>query len=293
MTRGRRLLDGIVDYAGLFPPTAWPMADAVREYDLQRRADAAWMLASFVVPVARLEEWEAERIEQDVKGAWPISALLGADPIADAEALLAFLAARDHVASLAAVEFEPRTHSQVERVRTILQGRGEVFCELAWDDDLDDWMPVLRAQGAKAKIRTGGVTADLIPPVEAVARFLRACQAGGVGMKFTAGLHHPVRAEQNLTYDPQPPRAVMHGFLNCFVAAALVATDDVDDDTLLAVLGETDPGAFTLDDDGGVRWRDRHVTADAARRAREGFARSFGSCSFAEPVEDLQTLDLT
>ena len=29
----------------------------------------------------------------------------------------------------------------------------------------------------------------------------------------------------------QPPRAVMHGFLNCFVAAALVATDDVVDQT--------------------------------------------------------------
>lgn len=293
MTRGRRLLDGIVDYAGLFPPTAWPMADAVAEYARQRQADEAWMLASFVVPVRRLEEFEDERIEQEIDETWPISALLGADPIGEAEELLSFLAARDHVARLEAVEFRPRTHSQVERVKKILLNHGELFCELPWDEELGDWIGVLKKSGARAKIRTGGVTADLIPPVEAVARFLRACHAGGIGMKFTAGLHHPVRAEQNLTYDPQPPRAVMHGFLNCFVAAALVATDDTDDDTLLAVLTETDPRAFTLDDDGGVHWRDRHVAPDAARRTRDRFARSFGSCSFAEPVEDLQTLDLT
>jgi len=269
------------------------MADAVAEYHRQRRSDEAWMLASFVVPVRRLEEFEAARIDQEIGDSWPISALLGSDPIGEAEELLKFLAARDHVARLEAVEFKPRTHSQVERVRKILLNHGELFCELSWDEDLTDWMPVLKKAGARAKIRTGGVTADLIPPIDAVARFLRACHEGGVGMKFTAGLHHPVRAEQSLTYDPQPPRAVMHGFMNCFVAAALILRDDADDDTLRAVLSETDPQAFTLNDDGGVSWRDHQVTSDEARRTRERFARSFGSCSFAEPVEDLKTLELS
>ena len=293
MARGRQLLDGIVDYAGLFPPSSWSMEDAVREYALRREGASAWMLASFVVPVARLDEFEAARALQGVQDPWPISALLGPDPRADATKLSDFVSERPGVAILAAVEFRPSARDVIAPVCAALPDTAEVFCELPWNEDPTPWMDAVAAAGAKAKIRCGGVSADMIPPVDAVARFLRVCHEAGIGLKFTAGLHHPVRAEQALTYDDDPPRAVMHGFLNVFVAAALLVSADVDDATLIAVLSETDPSAFTLDEDGGARWRDRSVPADAAQRVRGGFARSFGSCSFAEPVDDLQTLDLT
>ncbi|MFI5243963.1 MAG: hypothetical protein ACHQQR_01975, partial [Gemmatimonadales bacterium] len=51
------LLHGLVDYAGLFPPAALPMAEAVRLYDEYRQGEHAWMLGRFVVNVARLEEF--------------------------------------------------------------------------------------------------------------------------------------------------------------------------------------------------------------------------------------------
>lgn len=293
MARGQRLLHHIVDYAGLFPPSAWSMEDAVREYARQRSGDSAWMLAAFVVPVSRLEEFAAARQAHGLEGTWPISALLGPDPPADAARLGEFLTAHAADVQLGAVEFRPADVDAIAPVKAALPARAELFCELPWDRDPAPWMPAVRAAGARAKIRCGGVSADLIPPVDALARFLRACHGAGVGLKFTAGLHHPVRAEQDLTYDPDPPRAVMHGFLNVFVASGLLATDGIDDATLHQVLSETDPRAFSLDEDGGARWCDRVVPADAARRVREGFARSFGSCSFAEPVDDLQTLDLT
>ena len=53
----RQLLHGIVDYAGLFPPTAAPMDEAVAEFARQRRSGKEWMLAAFVVPVSRLAEF--------------------------------------------------------------------------------------------------------------------------------------------------------------------------------------------------------------------------------------------
>ena len=53
----RPLLQGIVDYAGLFPPTSAPMAEAVAEYARQLRSEERWMLAAFVVPVSRLAEF--------------------------------------------------------------------------------------------------------------------------------------------------------------------------------------------------------------------------------------------
>ena len=61
---------------------------------------------------------------------------------------------------------------------------------------------------------------EAIPDPADLARFIAACAAAGVPWKATAGLHHPVRAEQALTYEPGAPRAVMHGFLNVFAAAA-------------------------------------------------------------------------
>ena len=144
------------------------------------------------------------------------------------------------------------------------------------------------SRGARAKIRTGGVVAEAIPPVGEVARFLEACATARVPFKATAGLHHAIRAERPLTYAADSPRAVMHGCLNLLAAAAM-AWRGLRGETLEAVLREEDAASFRIDDD-GFRWRDRFVaTADLAA-CRSSFARSFGSCSFAEPVAELRSL---
>jgi hypothetical protein len=52
----KALFSGLIDYAGLFPPAALPMADAVRNYDAYRRGELAWMLGKFIVPVAKMGE---------------------------------------------------------------------------------------------------------------------------------------------------------------------------------------------------------------------------------------------
>jgi hypothetical protein len=191
---------------------------------------------------------------------------------------------------VAALEHRPATTEVIADVATQAAGI-ELFLELPWDGDLRPWVGAVRAAGARAKIRCGGVTPDLIPPVDRVAEFLRVCSDAGVGLKFTAGLHHPVRSVHPLTYEADAPRAMMHGFLNVFVAAGLLASGDLADLDLLAVLEETDPGAFRVGPE-GVAWRDREVTVPGLDAARRTFARSFGSCSFAEPVDDLQKLGM-
>ncbi|HJW92086.1 MAG TPA: hypothetical protein VJ901_00575 [Thermoanaerobaculia bacterium] len=52
----KALFSGLIDYAGLFPPAALPMADAVRNYDAYRKGEHAWMLGRFVVPIAKIGE---------------------------------------------------------------------------------------------------------------------------------------------------------------------------------------------------------------------------------------------
>ncbi len=145
-------------------------------------------------------------------------------------------------------------------------------------------------QGGFAKIRTGGLSPDKIPSAGEVAGFLAEAAARTLPFKATAGLHHPIRSEQPLTYDRESPRALVHGFLNVFVAAAF-AWQGLERTQLVEVLEETDPRAFVFGDE-DLRWRNRILRTGDILAARRQFAHSFGSCSFEEPVWDLQQLGL-
>ncbi len=74
-----RLLAGLIDYAGLFPPAALPMADAVARYARYRQGAHAWALGRFIVPAARLEEFARtlDAVESTVsaEAPWPVSVL--------------------------------------------------------------------------------------------------------------------------------------------------------------------------------------------------------------------------
>jgi hypothetical protein len=157
--------------------------------------------------------------------------------------------------------------------------------------DVRGFVAALAGNAAAAKIRTGGVTAEAIPSSKAVADFLAACCGAEVPFKATAGLHHPVRAEYPLTYEEGCPRGVMHGFLNVFLAAAMVKVHRIKAEKAARILEERDAGAFHITPE-GVRWGDLVLESAQIALSREVFALSYGSCSFAEPVEDLKGLGL-
>ena len=148
--------------------------------------------------------------------------------------------------------------------------------------------PLEQVTGAFAKLRTGGLTPEAIPAAEAIADFLDRAAVRRVPFKATAGLHHPIRSRHPLTYAADSPRAVMHGFVNVFAAAAF-AWHDVGRNQLAAMLAEEDPRAFEFADD-ELRWRGLRLSTAQIRTARRDFAHSFGSCSFEEPVADLREL---
>jgi hypothetical protein len=147
----------------------------------------------------------------------------------------------------------------------------------------------LAAMGVRAKIRTGGATADAFPSCADLAHFLQACAIANVPFKATAGLHHPVRSTHRLTNAVDSPTAIMHGFVNVFLAAALLWHRGSTEADALATLEETSPDAFRFEDN-CVTWHGRSLTASQLSSARRKFAISFGSCSFEEPIEDLETL---
>jgi len=241
------LLERLIDYAGTFPPATLARDAAVANFLRYRRDEHSWLLRWLVVSAA-----DVPQVPRELDGM--LSVLGDAD--------------------------EPRA-AAIEAKRVIATTR-PTYCEVPIDS-LDD----VKRAGAFAKLRTGGVTPGAIPSIDEVAAFIRACAARRLAFKATAGLHHPVRSMQPLTYAPDAPRAIMHGFLNVFLAAAFACHGERDIESILA---ETDPAAFTFGDE--ARWRERSLTAAQVRDARQNFAHAFGSCSFEEPIHDLQALGL-
>ncbi len=286
----RQFLSGIVDYAGLFPPAGLPMEQAVAEYASYLRNDSTGILGRFVLPVARFDEFEAQ-IDHWGSKPWQISALMGPELGPALERMNRFRethgAASTGRAAITSVEAKPPSIEDVTPWAAALRCFGPVYLEVPVVDDPTLWINALRESHVFAKIRTGGVEPHMIPTVAQVARFIARCHERGVAFKATAGLHHLVRSQRALTYEPNSPQGVMHGFLNVFVAAVLRAAGATQPGDLEKILSEQDPSAFQFSDE-GVAWRDRTATRADLMKYRETFAHSFGSCSFTEPIEDLE-----
>lgn len=52
----QEVLEGIIDYAGLFPPAKLGMTDAVRSYLRYTDGKEAWIVDKFLCPAGRLQE---------------------------------------------------------------------------------------------------------------------------------------------------------------------------------------------------------------------------------------------
>lgn len=300
----RFLLENLIDYAGLFPPAELTMAEAVANYAAYRQSEYKWMLGPFIVPASRLDEFEqvaAEYWPRDGDdGYWKLSALGGANPEADIASINSF-SRRRTVGEGAAViidtiELKAATITEIEAAMRVMRTSGlalTCFIEIPINDDpkeLGELIKAIGAEGAFAKVRTGGVTADAFPSSQNLARFISICAEEDVGFKATAGLHHPLRSVNRLTYTPDSQSAMMHGFLNVFLAAAF-SQNGMGNERLAELLEETSPVAFRFEP-GCVYWRDEMLGVGHLRNARNLFAIAFGSCSFTEPIEDLQRLHL-
>jgi len=279
----RALLAERIDYAGLFPPAALPMADAVANFASYRESADAWALARFVLPVVRLEEFEAVAAPHLRGAPWRLAVL--AQPT-DADAIRTFngrMAGRAHVDT---VESRAATVDGVAALAP-LASLATTYVEIPVREEPSPHVAAIAAHGLRAKVRTGGVTAESFPLASELARFLVACVQHRVMLKATAGLHHPLRGEYALSYEAGSARATMFGFLNLFLAASF-ARQGMDAAVLEELLEERDPGTFHVDDD-HVTWRGHALAAAALANDRDHFAVSFGSCSFREPLDDLST----
>jgi hypothetical protein len=294
----RILLEGLIDYAGLFPPAQLDMVEAIRNYATYRRSPHSWMLGRFILPVGRLDEFAqaAEHGPRDNEAEiWPLSVLGSTQLETDIAAVNSFNQQRT-MGDLAVnavvdtIEIKATRIDEVETALRMIPLTLTCYVEIPIANDPAKLIQAIAESGALAKVRTGGVTADSFPSAPDLAHFIALCAKEDVGFKATAGLHHPLRAINRLTYQANSATALMHGFLNVFLAAAF-AQNGMDETQLTALLEETSPAAFRFTED-SVFWHEQMLVKTHLRNTRRLFATAFGSCSFTEPLEDLQKIGL-
>jgi len=293
------LLKGLVDYAGLFPPASEDMRPALENYAAYLEGPDSRALGRFIVPLPRVEELEESARGLIPRGRrsepWHLSVLIAEDVRAAADEILKFNrrhrpGSRNGAAIIDVGQLKASAGGEIAHQRGDLPAELMAFFEIPYSGDVSPLVRRIAKVAVGAKIRTGGVTPEAFPPAHAIIDFMTACLREGVPFKATAGLHHPVRGEYRLTYQPDSPKWMMYGFLNVFVAAALLYKGE-NEDTALAVLEESDASAFTFDEE-TIQWRDRRIGADQVSACRTEFAISFGSCSFREPIDELAQLTL-
>ena len=291
----RVLLSGIIDYAGLFPPSQLSMPEAVVNYATYRSSNYSWMLGRFVLPVSRLDEFvESARdmIERAAEEPWRLAVVAGEDINETIRTVREFNRRHATGGVVADVlEVRANTVSKIENTVAAMPPGITTYFEISQGEALADLVTTLALKKQRAKIRTGGVTQGDFPSSKAIIRFVRTCMAANVPFKATAGLHHPLRCFRPLTYAANAPKGTMHGFLNMLMMTGF-ARESFRHSLLEELMEEEFEEVFRFDEL-GVQWRDQHVmTLTHINSLRTRGMQSFGSCSFDEPIADLQAMGL-
>ena len=296
----RALLDQAIDYAGMFPPCALALEPALRNQASYVRSPEAWMLNGFVLSVEQFDPTRQFLSEFDSQHPLRVAALgpktTKADAFLDglgkAETAIRSFSRSDVNLSVSHLEMflpDDVDSASFKEARSIV-GELPVFWE-APHERAEQTIASIAKNNSEAdaatfgyKLRTGGVTADAFPTSAQIARVLVTAARHQLPIKFTAGLHHPIRQFRDEV------KAKMHGFLNVLGAAVLSAEHQWDATQAVMMLADEDPRSFMFTDD-FFAWRDWKIDTTQLQYRRK-FVRSFGSCSFDEPRDDLRALGL-
>lgn len=289
------LLEGLFDYAGMFPPASRSFLDALRESAaLPKTLQRPWILAADLVldtahtrrlagedlralgfqrdisvcvlateaPEEVSKVAQALRLSGSAEIGFRVASLEAQSPPADLNTLLTALSpAAGALSALIAIEPDLSTPS--------------------WRHTLEHTVAALRGRSPTIALKCRATGPTGIGPERLAAAIAAACD-NRLGFKVTGGLHHPI-VEPNVHEYPM-------GFLN--VAAAVMLRralgDAASEDALCRLLKNTSRSAITCLE--GVHYDDLHISHAQLVEAKERAHFSIGSCSLHEPDADLLRL---
>jgi hypothetical protein len=293
-----RLLSKSIDYAGLFPPASLPLSETIEMFKRYLQGRESWIINSIVLPIDQLTEAAASfddtpfRLTAISRKTEDSRQWLGRLE-EDCDHLRSFLAAHPQVA-IQALEIpllKPgETNEIAKRVEELvpLVDDYRVFLELPpgesfFRDELAATITAFqrhRLSHRGLKLRMGGTAA--FPSTSIVADVLATVRDNQVPIKFTAGLHHPLRHWNN------DLGVHMHGFINVLMAAMFAHACRLPPKNIETILADERSKDFVFN--GNVaRWLDLPIRTELIEDLRRLIV-GFGSCSVDEPLHDLRTL---
>ncbi|MFC4336120.1 hypothetical protein [Salininema proteolyticum] len=250
-----RAFHGLVDDAAVFPPGNAALPDALENHHRYRESWYSDLVGPLLLPASRLAEVPALTEKPPAVGV-----------VADTDPRTI-----DIPDSLIVTHFETRA-PLADDLRLAARGlpghEQPVITEIPWGDGQRDLLRLALDLGLTPKFRTGGLDASAFPEPEELGHVVWACMEAESGFKLTAGLHRAVRHTEDDT------GFVHHGFLNVLAATQCDSEREVVD-----MLRSTDADEIAS----AVRL---HMS-----RPRNHWV-AFGSCSVAEPLEDLEAMSL-
>ncbi len=312
----RAFLEGIIDYAGMYPPARLALETAFRNHLRYSAGSDAFMLGRFVVPASRIDDLRRLSHEASATDRRAVRLAVLWDAGGSEREILSGIRAAIHAARHAGLDrdglcvevlesrfsaetFEASGASRlvafVSSLRGVVADAGMPDLPIFLEAGSANASPELDAvaievlgavtRGGRVgfKLRCGGDSPGRVPAVERVARVIATCRDAKVPLKCTAGLHRALARGGS--------DGPAHGFLNVFGAGILAASRGLPLSAIHECLTDTDANSFGFAD-GEFTWRGERATVDEIRQARRDLMIGFGSCSFDEPREDLRSIGL-
>jgi hypothetical protein len=278
-TKSEIMLEGFIDYAGLYPPANLPMQPVVNNWSSFLQSEDNWMLARLIIPANRLDEFKEcakDLLPSSEEEMWQLSVLLprgNSEKFENAvQATIDFnIESCGAVANV--VEFKASTTEEIDKALSILHDDLFPFIELPIEDDPRGLIACLSGSIAGAKVRTGGITPDLYPSSNMLARFIHSCAVAGQAFKATAGMHHPCH------HINESVGVSEYGFLSVLQATAAAHIQNANIEEVENILNAPNPDFSTF-------------TESQLEQVRAELFNSLGTCSFDDPRQDLRKMGL-
>lgn len=286
------LLANLFDYAGMFPPAARSFEAALQETcSLAGTLTRPWMVASDIV----LDTEHAHKLRGVNLGAYSARnpfrvCVLATEDSERVREEATQLLKKEPPITITSIEIKTSPNSlseTIEQYGSFCASHGILLCVEpnlsvdGWRDDLSGTIRALRASSCHPALKcrlTGptGISADRF------AAAIIAANEGGVPLKVTGGLHHPIVEPERYPFPM--------GFLNVSVGVMLhrCLGAQLSAKQLEEILTNQHAKAFIFGEQLG--YKELRISLAELQRAKGGGHFTIGSCSLHEPDEDLSRL---
>ncbi len=306
-------MNKLLDYAGLFPPAKLPLYESLVNYSSYTKHKQNGWLGKFILPINKINEcieiMTKQNVFNNVENKLEFSIILNScekfNDLNDfiKNDLLLIKKMEKNLSTQVTIDsielYPPKEVYQPNKV-TLFSNMLEIvneafhseknitakFIEVPFSENINEYIDLIAKYNIKnsdkifVKLRTGGVTPEHIPSAYHIAQAIRLCAEQQIPLKATAGLHVPV------PNDNPEVGARLHGFFNIFSCLLLCYSKLLTITEMEHIITDYSYSDFYFTQT-GLTVGNKFISNENMSELRNSFIKSFGTCSFLEPIEHL------